>query len=498
MKLIKIIPTFVILISLCIGCSPKEVKKQPNHMLRLQGDVKSNISIDEIWLNLELEEVKLKDGYAKGIDIGEFINSNKKDNSEYDMYIVANDGFMVKLNGNTIDDTYICYTEDNGWCYISDKHPVNSSVKSIKEITVVNKQVGNSTIISENSSEGFNIITDETNNYYTKGELILKLNEEIVVHDGVSVLEDMKIDVMKQKKGIKISNLINEEISSYTVVGSDGSMKYQKADDGYIFLEDNKINYMNLEHKSIVRDCYGIIVNPPSGSVMDMYYDSTYFIENQEKTMVIVVDGFSYHQYEYMKENYPDIYLANIEEAQKVTTVYRPVTNAGLAAMLTGTTPDENGVLDRDNRQVLVPTIFDFCNENNVSNVAIEGEVGILDLNTEVRLNISTDKDIDEIIYEDTKQIVENKSHDYIWTHFHSVDNYGHSYGPYGEETIDQIKVIDGYIKDLISIWDGKVIILSDHGMHDYEEAGSHGAFRAEDMYAPYILTNGGLYEEKR
>ncbi len=499
MKITKIMAIcgIVLTLSLFTGCNKVEQQKQPNHKLTVQGDIKSSISMEESWSNLELEEVTLKDGKAYGIDIGEFINSNKEDNREYDMYIVASDGFMVKLDGNTIADTHIYYTEDNGWCYISDKHPVNSRVKSIKEITVVNKSEEGLATISENSSEGFNIIVDETNNYYTKGELILKLNEEITVHDGVSVLDDMEIDVMKQKKGIKISNLIKEEIRAYTVVGGDGSMTYHKATDGYIFLEDSKINYMNLEHNSIVRDCYGIIVNPPTESVMDMYHDSTYFLGNKEKTMIIVVDGFSYHQYEYMKEKYPDMYLANIEETKKVTTVYRPVTNAGLAAMLTGTTPNENGVIDRDNREVLVPTIFDFCNKNNIQNVAIEGEVGILDLNTDVRLNISMDKDInvDEVIYKDTKQIVKNKAHDYIWTHFHSVDNCGHSYGPYGEETINQIRVVDGYIKELVSMWDGKVIILADHGMHDYDDAGSHGALRAEDMYVPYILTNGGLHE---
>ena len=58
---------------------------------------------------------------------------------------------------------------------------------------------------------------------------------------------------------------------------------------------------------------------------------------------------------------------------------------------------------------------------------------------------------------------------------------------------MERIKTTDSYIEQLASEWDGKIIITSDHGMHDTEEGGNHGEFMFEDMVVPYILTDGGL-----
>ena len=37
--------------------------------------------------------------------------------------------------------------------------------------------------------------------------------------------------------------------------------------------------------------------------------------------------------------------------------------------------------------------------------------------------------------------------------------------------------------------------MTADHGMHDVLDKGTHGEFRAEDLFVPYVIFNGGLYE---
>jgi len=75
---------------------------------------------------------------------------------------------------------------------------------------------------------------------------------------------------------------------------------------------------------------------------------------------------------------------------------------------------------------------------------------------------------------------------------------------------LGKIQEIDGYLKEIISKWDGIVIIVSDHGMHtrpkdsnqeaianntvlaNKDTMGNHGTLRYQDKLVPYILTRGG------
>jgi len=212
---------------------------------------------------------------------------------------------------------------------------------------------------------------------------------------------------------------------------------------------------------------------------------------------LIFVDGLSYMQYEYICENNPQLFLSNIEGMQKATTVFKPVTNAGFAAMITGAPPIENGIPNRDYREVQVDTIFDFAGDIDKTSLLVEGEIKILNTESELILNIDSNRDgyTDDEVYLSAMQNL-NAVYDFILVHFHGVDDAGHDFGPFADETLDRIEVIDGYISELVSMWEGKVIIVSDHGMHETISGGDHGEFRSEDMFIPYIIIDGGNYEK--
>ena len=67
-----------------------------------------------------------------------------------------------------------------------------------------------------------------------------------------------------------------------------------------------------------------------------------------------------------------------------------------------------------------------------------------------------------------------------------NVDS-GHGFGPEALETMNYIKQIDGYTQELSSIWNGPIILTADHGMHKFEDGGSHGSCIQEDMLVPYF-----------
>jgi len=203
--------------------------------------------------------------------------------------------------------------------------------------------------------------------------------------------------------------------------------------------------------------------------------------------MVIFIDGFSYTQYTYMKNNL-ETYLNTLTEASIANTIFKPVTNAGFAAMITGESPKVNGVLNRSYRELNTPDIFDYALENNLEAILIEGDINILDTTLKPILNIDRNGNnmADDEIYETTMKALES-DYDLMMIHLHSLDEMGHDYGPLDKKTIEQLLILDGYIEDFISKWDGKVIITTDHGMHKVDDAGDHGEFRYEDMIVPYI-----------
>jgi hypothetical protein len=50
----------------------------------------------------------------------------------------------------------------------------------------------------------------------------------------------------------------------------------------------------------------------------------------------------------------------------------------------------------------------------------------------------------------------------------------------------------DRYLEELITSWDGMVIVAVDHGMHSTLDGGGHGLLRYEDMFVPYFILEGG------
>ena len=157
-----------------------------------------------------------------------------------------------------------------------------------------------------------------------------------------------------------------------------------------------------------------------------------------------------------------------------------------------GKGPWENSVFP-GSKDLKVPSYLDLP-RNWEEFVLIEGHIKILNTEVEPILNIDLNQDgynEDEIFQSAIDRL--NDGYDLMMVHFHSIDDAGHDYGELDQGTMDAISKVDGYIEQLVQGWDGKVIILSDHGMHSTPEGGSHGVFRYEDLVVPYILAEGGL-----
>lgn len=299
--------------------------------------------------------------------------------------------------------------------------------------------------------------------------------------DSNDNIKSIKIDQLSGT--FKLEDIVDIPFQRALVMGEMGEVDY--IEDGYFKRDKDSLYYIGKDKE--IENIVGVVIDPPETSIKDAYYDMERYLED-DKVLFILLDGFGYHQYEYARENG---FLSFLEEfeARKALSVYKPVTNAGLAAIITGKSPEENGVYSRKQRELNVDSIFKVAKDLNKNIAYIEGNIGILDTEVEPILNLDKNKDgyTDDEVYMSTLKAIE-EGKDFVFTHFHGIDDAGHTFGPLADETMERIKLIDSYIQNILSHWDGITIITADHGMHIIDEAGDHGDFRYEDLIVPYII----------
>ena len=299
--------------------------------------------------------------------------------------------------------------------------------------------------------------------------------------DSNDNIKSIKIDQLSGT--FKLEDIVDIPFQRALVMGEMGEVDY--IEEGYFKRDKDSLYYIGKDKE--IKNIVGVVIDPPETSIKDAYYDMERYLED-DKVLFILLDGFGYHQYEYARENG---FLSFLEEfeARKALSVYKPVTNAGLAAIITGKSPEENGVYSRKQRELNVDSIFKVAKDLNKNIAYIEGNIGILDTEVEPILNLDKNKDgyTDDEVYMSTLKAIE-EGKDFVFTHFHGIDDAGHTFGPLAVETMERIKLIDSYIQNILSHWDGITIITADHGMHSIDEAGDHGDFRYEDLIVPYII----------
>lgn len=300
------------------------------------------------------------------------------------------------------------------------------------------------------------------------------------------------IPVFNQRKVFTLEDILEEKIKNAIVMGALGEIKPIE-EYGCFESNESSIDYINKDGQIIVKEAIGVIVNPPMNSIMNSYYDMLSFLEEGEDVLFILLDGFGYHQYQYAFENGFLPFLGKQPKINKALSVYKPVTNAGLAAIITGKSPAENGVHSRKQRELETDSIFKVVEDLDKKALYIEGNIGILKTEIEPVLNLDNNGDgfTDDEVYKSTMEAM-GKDYNLVFTHFHGIDDSGHTYGDLSLETMEFIKRVDAYVEEIASKWKGKIIITADHGMHSTEYGGDHGEFRYEDMVVPYIIMDGG------
>lgn len=452
---------------------------------KIVGDVEAVISVRNMNdYAQEMETINYKDETIQCIPLAELMRKAIPQTEDSTVQFVGTDGLSSRIDLSTIQKSYICFSEEHGWHVINLEHPISSNIKHIAEMIVASKDT--------QSEFGIQIFSDKENiknitcGQMAQSEYLLKRTFEgtsqITVEDRTN-----EVTVYTPSKLISVSELLPEsEADTYVIFSRDGKQtRFSTA--GYLKINDNTVDYVPINANENINDIVGIYCGSKISTVSDTFYDTEYYLNNDEKVMIILLDGFSYEQWRYCGENAYSPFLSSTGEAKKVLSAYKPVTNTGMATMITGHTPDVHGVHDRSVRDLNCESIFNIALKQNKKACLFEGDVKILNTEISPILNIDKNKDghiDDEVLDSAQKQMSDQ---DLCFVHFHGIDDLGHTYGPFAKETLAYITEVDDYVKTLVSQWDGTTIITADHGMHATPTGGNHGSCRYEDMIIPYI-----------
>ncbi len=485
---VRVVAICLILICSPLGCQSKQTAGfiPP---LEISGDITQPLILSKIN-QTELQSFE-KNGVAyQGIPLQGIIKDTSPLSDRYTILMVSSDGLAAEIQGDQIESSYLVFTNENGWEAIHLFHPPSAAVKKLERLIVVTQG-------DLDLKDSFNLISSEKNiSQLTPGRLFATGFCETPFLEGTSLITkdgtDYRVSVYTRRLAIPINTLEGIEIP-FAVVSKSGKI-IQECTNGYIQWMGNSLRYISDDGRIRLDDLAGIFVHPPTSSITDLYDPIVDSLVQDRKVLIILLDGFGYQQYREAKEKGSIPFMQTLSDAIPTMTAYSPVTNTGMAAILTGEWPDVNGVNSREQRELSVPSIFKTVLDLEKEGILLEGNIGILKTEIEPLLHLDLDEsgDADDEIFQSAMDKM-NGGYDLMMVHFHSIDDAGHATGPLSQVTMDTIRRNDTYVKALVGAWKGPVYIIADHGMHATDDGGSHGDFRIEDLLVPLVITEGGL-----
>lgn len=476
LKKIRIMIPLVLLIFILSGCDYQGLGGEYPESFTIRGDVETPLTINTI-MGYPIKRVTKDEKNYTTIALEKVIASAQPRSTSYDLLLIGADGLSSKINGNDLSDCHLSYSNRYDWELISTLHPISSQIKNLSSIIVI------STDLDEDKKA---IGIDDKKGYRstTAGNLYLNGFTEKRIFEGQSEINEKTVTVYTTHKQVLPEDLLEFQ-AEIAVFGRDGSIKFDKVSDkSYFEISETGINYTASDLTTIT-DVAGVLGDPPRFSITDVTPDAIHQLEKGSDVMVIELDGLGWTMLKMAGEQGKAPYLSSLP-AQPALSVYPPISPAGLAAMITGTLPNSNGINNREVMDFNGTDIFEKAQALNKTAAYIEGDVKMLNTSIEPVLSVN-EGDQDRNVFKNTKTAISAKNQ-LIFTHFHSIDDDATTYGPYSREAMEQIYEVDKMVEELTHDFRGTIIITADHGLHPNISGGTHGRICYEDMIVPYMI----------
>ncbi|MEG0090923.1 MAG: alkaline phosphatase family protein [Oscillospiraceae bacterium] len=413
------------------------------------------------------------------VSLGDIVAAAQPNAEEHTLLLIGRDGLTSEIDGKDLSGCHIAYTDDLGWQHIAENHPISSRVKLLDKIVVVAKDY---------EMQGANFAGNTKKTSLTPGSVYKTGFGSEIVKSGTSEINGRYVSVYTKDITARLTDVMDFE-KTVAIFTKDGRTTFDRPNENSrIIVGTNSITYIKSTDER-VENIGGILADPPLLSITETYNDALSKLDKGQRVLIIEIDGWGKTIADYAKEKGVSKFLNGCEQ-QTLLSVYPFVSTAGLAAMVTGKTGEENGIYSRQHKELKCEDIFETVAKSGKKASYIENSIGLIKTSLPPTLSPDIDKPDDGVL-KNTLTAIESDS-DFIYTHFHSVDDFATTYGPYADKTMAQLDEVDRMVQQLAEKFEGTVIITADHGLHEKGEGGFHGIVSKEDSLVPYIMIEGG------
>ncbi|MCL2507740.1 MAG: alkaline phosphatase family protein [Oscillospiraceae bacterium] len=389
---------------------------------------------------------------------------------EFDLLVIGCDGLAARISGGDLTGCTLVYSKQFAWELRSESHPPSANIKNIAKLAVVS---------TSDDPRAARFISGDDVQGFTAGQLLLRNSLRALKEEGTSQQGGKSVTVYTTRWRLPLAELFGDgQDAAFCATGFNGKTVYFRTTDN-CFLEfgGNQIDLLLADGQRL-ENLAGVMADPPGFMITEASADALRFLHQDERVMIVELDGLGYSALRLAGSKFaPFLFSLNPKPA---LACYPPVSSVGLAAMLTGETPDINGVQSRDDREPAAEDLFSKAEKLGKTCAYIEGAHSLI--KTSLRPVLSGD---DGETFQNALDAAANRP-DLMFVHFHGIDEVSHEHGPYSKQVLLKIRELDGYVQSLAESFDGRLIITSDHGQHDEDGVGDHGEFLAQDMIVPY------------
>ena len=378
----------------------------------------------------------------------------------FDLLFIAHDGFAVRLSDL---DGVTLMNSHNSWELRAPNHPPSANITMIAHMIVIS--------ISEDAHAMRLIDAEQQVRELTAGQLYLYDHVRVLHEEGTNHTR-YSATVLTTQYRVPLGNFMQGE--SFVAISRTGETMFFRGLAGSYLLGGNQID-LYLPDDRILFDIAGVMADAPQTKITQAFHDARHFLAQGEQVLIIKLDGLGWN----MLEHAPFIQSLGPRQA---LAAYPPITPTGLAAMLTGKTGEQHGIQRRGIRTLEAEDIFEIAAQQGHATVFISTRTA--HINTSLVPMLARD-DADAFML--AQQALADQP-DLLFVHFKGIDDTAHAHGPYAEQTQQTISEIDAFLQILVEQFDGRVIITSDHGLHETPDGGNHGLFLPEDMLVPYVI----------
>jgi hypothetical protein len=393
--------------------------------------------------------------------------------SNFDVLISSKASNTAALINNT-DGVYIIEYE-NGLRSIAPNHPPIVGIRDILYITVICKGDG----------DDFKILSPNNARSYTYGQAKLLF---FSISGGEQTSAAGNVALRYDKQSVTVKSLTND--ADVFVYFSDYSIAKANVA-SHLTWVNGRVHY----NEKVV---FGIATGAEH-IITDAFFGAEEALDNDVDVLLILIDGLSWQQLTYFGKNHNLGIFAS--GANIAVSVHPAITPVATTSVITGACPKTTGTTTRDQRQANVPDIFDYASSLNKTAAYIGLSRSIILTNIAQTFTMPDRNGLngssanihgltDVNVFANAKNAL-SLNPNLLFVHFKGIDDIGHYYGPYSNQALQAILRISNYVYQLAANFNGRIVMVSDHGMAEYTDAsgetkGNHGLFLPCDMFVPF------------